>query len=81
MTLWTVAARPLSPWSSPSKNTGVGCHDLPPGDLLDSRIESASPALEGRYFTTEPPVKPSSLLIPKIGVIIVSTLRAFGKNH
>ena len=27
-TPWTVAARPLCPWDSPVKNTGVGCHDL-----------------------------------------------------
>ena len=26
--------------------------------LLDSRIEPASPALEGGFFTTEPPEKP-----------------------
>ena len=27
-TLWTVAARLLSPWDFPGKNTGVGCHAL-----------------------------------------------------
>ena len=30
-----------------------------PGDLPDPGIEPASPALAGRFFTTEPPVKPS----------------------
>ena len=29
-----------------------------PGDLPDSGIEPASPALEGRFITTEPPGKP-----------------------
>ena len=27
----------------------------PPGDLPDPRIEPTSPALAGRFFTTEPP--------------------------
>ena len=34
---------------------------LPPGDLLDSGIETLSPAapeLAGRFFTTKPPGKP-----------------------
>jgi len=34
-----------------------------PGDLPDSRVESTSPALSGRFLTTEPPGKP----IPNIG--------------
>ena len=40
---------------SPGKNTGVDCHFLLPGDLLDPRIEPeslASPALAGRFFNT-----------------------------
>ena len=31
----------------------------PPGDLLDPEDEPVSPALAGRFFTTEPPGKPS----------------------
>ena len=31
VTLRTVACRLLCPWDSPGKNTGVGCHALPPG--------------------------------------------------
>ena len=27
-TPWTVPTRPLCPWNSPGKNTGVGCHSL-----------------------------------------------------
>ena len=29
----------------------------PPGDLPNARIETASPAWAGRFFTTEPPGK------------------------
>ena len=28
MTLWTIATRCLSPWDSPGKSTGMGCHVL-----------------------------------------------------
>ena len=31
---------------------------LSPGDLPDPETEHASPALAGRFFTTEPPGKP-----------------------
>ena len=34
-----------------------------PGDLPNPRIEPASPALAGRFFTTEPPGKPLTLWI------------------
>ena len=46
-------ARLLSSWNFPGKNT--------PGDLPDPEIKpmfSESPALTGRYFTTEPHGKP-----------------------
>ena len=33
----------------------------PPGDLPDSGIKPASPALAGRFFTTEPPGMPKSV--------------------
>ena len=33
---------------------------LSPGDLPDPRIKFVSPALAGRFFTTEPPGKPVS---------------------
>ena len=50
----------VSPCNFPDKNTGVGCHFLQPGDLLNPGIEPkslASPALAGRFFTTVPPGK------------------------
>ena len=34
-----------------------------PGELPDSGVEFMSPALTGRFFTTEPPGKPISLCI------------------
>ena len=40
------------------KNTGVGYHLPSPGDLPGPGIEPMSPALGGRFFTTEPPGKP-----------------------
>ena len=34
----------------------------PPGDLPDWGIDPTSPALAGRFFTTEPPGKPFTVL-------------------
>ena len=42
----------------------MGCLPFPyPGDLPNPEIEPASPALAGRFFTTEPPRKPLLLLM------------------
>ena len=38
---------------SPGKNTGVGCHAPPPGDLSNPRIEPGSPALQADSLLTE----------------------------
>ena len=43
-TQWTVAHQLPCPWDFPGKNTGVGCHFPPPGDLPDPGIGSTSPA-------------------------------------
>ena len=46
---------------SPGKDTGVGSHALPPGDLPNPGIEPTtrtSLALAGKFFTTTPPGKP-----------------------
>ena len=61
-TAWTVACQaPLSMGLSRQENgSGVPCP--PPGDLPDPGIELASltsPALAGRFFTTEAPGKAS----------------------
>ena len=37
----------------------------PPGDLPRSGIKQSSPALSGRFFTTEPPGKPRDFLKKK----------------
>ena len=47
--LWTVALRP---WNFPGKNTEVGFHFLLQGIFPTPGIESVSPALTGRFFTT-----------------------------
>ena len=52
------------PWGFSGKNTGVGCHFPPPGDLPNSGIEStspASPALQADSLAVEPPGKPRGL--------------------
>ena len=55
-TLWTVACQAPISMGFPSKNTGVDCHFLSPGDLSDpgkkKSISFASPALAGGFFTT-----------------------------
>ena len=57
-----VAARFLCPWDFPHKSTGMGLPFPSPGDLPDPGFEPGSPALAGRFFTTEPPGKPTGLL-------------------
>jgi len=54
---WTIAHQ-ASLWDFPGKNTGVGYHFLPQGNLPDPGMEPAfpeSPAFVGRFFTTVPP--------------------------
>ena len=57
-TLWTAAHHvPLS-MRLPRQEYLSGLPFPPPGDLPDPGIEPTSPALAGRFFTTEPPGKP-----------------------
>ena len=42
------------PWDFPGKNTGVGSHSLLQGNLPNSGIEPASPALADEFFTAKP---------------------------
>ena len=46
------------------------------GHLLNPGIEPVSPALAGRFFTTEPPGKPRSIIMPTLMImpLIISTL-------
>ena len=55
--IWTVAeksTRLLSPWGSPDKNTGVGCHARLQGIFLTqgSNLHLMSAALAGWFLTT-----------------------------
>ena len=50
--------RLLCPWDFPGKNTAMGCPFPSLGDLPKPGIKFGSPALAGRFFTTEPPGKP-----------------------
>ena len=72
-TLWTVACQaPLSMGFS-RQEYWSGLPSPPPGDLPNPGIEPispASPALAGRFFTTEPPGKPSNYI-----VVVLSCIR------
>ena len=60
---WTVAYQaPLFMGFPRLKNTGVGCHFLLQGLFLGMEpVSLASPALAGRFFTTEPLGKPQDI--------------------
>ena len=62
-TLWTIARQtPLSMGFSRQEYwSGLPCP--PPGDLPHPGIKPESPALAGRFFITEPPSKPLSLVL------------------
>ena len=56
MALWTVAHQ-ASPWDSPGKNTGVGCHSLFQGIFPTQGSSPGFPHCR-RILSTEPPGKP-----------------------
>ena len=57
-TPWTIYSPPAPLSRGFSRQEYWSCLPFPsPGDLLDSGIKPASPALAGRFFTTEPPGK------------------------
>ena len=58
MTPWTVAHQAPLFTEFPRQEHWSGLPFPSPGDLPDPRIELASPALAGGYFTAEPPGKP-----------------------
>jgi len=55
-------ARLLYPSDFPGKNTGVGCHFPPPGDLPDPRMEAVSPVLQVDSLSSELLGKPFYIL-------------------
>ena len=66
--VWSVASDSATPWTVAfqaslsmefsRQESWNGLPFPPPGDLPDSGIEPISPALAGKFFTTEPPGKP-----------------------
>ena len=62
--LWP--ARLLCPWNFPDKNTGVGNHFLDGRGSSGPEVKSVSPALAGRFFTTESLEKPQVSVYPSL---------------
>ena len=60
VTLWTVSRRAPLSMAFSRQECWSGVPFPFPGDLPDPGIEPGSPALAGRFFTTEPPGKPFS---------------------
>ena len=56
-TQWTVALQAPLFMGFPRQEYWIGLPFPPPGDLLDTGIETMSTALAGKFFTTEPPGK------------------------
>ena len=54
---WTVACQASLSMGFPREDYWSGVPFPSPGDLPDPQIEPVSPALAGRFFTTEPPGK------------------------
>ena len=63
MTPWTVACHAALSMGFPRQEYWSGLPFPSPGDLPDSEVTPASPALVGGLFTAEPPVKPEHGLI------------------
>ena len=59
MTPWTVARQAPLPMGFPRQEYWSGLPFPTPGDLPYPGIEHRSPVLAGRFFTTEPPGRPS----------------------
>ena len=57
-TPWTVAYQALQSMECSKQEYWSGLPFPSPGDLSNPRMEPTSPALEGRFFTTESPGKP-----------------------
>ena len=51
------AARPLCPWDSPGKNTGVGRHSFLQGIFPTQGLKPGPPALQVDSLSFEPPGK------------------------
>ena len=58
---------------SPGKNTVVGCHALPPGDLFNTGIEPRSPVLQADSLPSGPPGKPKNTGVGSLSLGIFPT--------
>ena len=58
-TLWTVAHQAALSMGFSRQEYWSALPCPPPGDLPDPGIKLVSPVLAGRFFTSEPPGKPS----------------------
>ena len=73
----------FSPWNSPGKNTGVGCHFLLQGILLTQGSKLSllrSPALAGGFFTTTA-ARGGCQRSQKLDVLIVGSQRRPPRGH
>ena len=52
-----------------------------PGDLADPGIESTSPALADRFFTTEPPGKPHNRLLKIMSTVVIRRMKISRKLY
>ena len=69
MTPWTVALQAPLSIGFPRQEYWSGLPFLSPGDLPDPGIEPMSLAFAGRFFVTEPPMKPrDAILGPILGL-------------
>ena len=50
VTPWTVVLQAPSPWDSPGKNTGEGCHS-PLWGIFPTQRSNPGPCIVGRFFT------------------------------
>ena len=62
VTLWTVACQALLSMGFSRQEYWSGLPRPSPGDLPNPGIDPKSPALAGKFFTTEPPGKPFILI-------------------
>ena len=76
VTPWTAAFQPPLPLGSPRQEYWSGSPFSFPEDFPDPGIEPTSPVLVGRFFTTGPPGKSTSLVNLTVYSVLVLALGA-----